>query len=67
MFLNHGFYGLWDFTVFRGMFGFGWGGACGWVKGHFIFISNFLPNPISIIFFKVANSRSDLSFSIRDM
>jgi hypothetical protein len=25
MFLNHGFYGLWDFTVFGKRFGFGWG------------------------------------------
>jgi hypothetical protein len=25
MFLNLGFSGLWDYTVFRGMFEFGWG------------------------------------------
>ena len=37
------------------------------VVSYFIKISSRLPNPVSMIFLNVANSKSDLSFSIRDM
>jgi hypothetical protein len=37
------------------------------VVSYFINISNFLPNPVSIIFLKVAISKSDRSFSIREI
>ncbi len=37
------------------------------VVSYFIDISNFLPNPVSIIFLNVAISKSERSFSIREI
>lgn len=37
------------------------------VVSYFISISNFLPNPVSIIFLKVEISKSERSFSIREI